>query len=230
MKFVNSLKQLTLGAVLSLTFALLIIHPGMFASAHAFPTPPDYQFDDPVNSIAPDLEGEDYGLNPFYAGRPLYDEDMVYLTNWIVGTWNFLMKWGKILGGIFTAGWLLWYLYRAIKESIDFFVEAEYRDDFREFVEYLGGRGVIGATYCENDKKKGDRIYGKCLKGQFREMSQSFRDHARQCEGGRHSGREKGRSSFDWIWSGKTTWYCHQHHPDQGYIKLEPEWDGSAWL
>ena len=84
----ENLKQLILGAALSQGLALLIIHPGMFASAHAFPTPPDYQFEEP-DSIAPDLEGEDYGLNPFYAGRPLYDEDMVY-PMWVWATLKFL--------------------------------------------------------------------------------------------------------------------------------------------
>ena len=229
MKFANSLKQLTLGATLSLALAFLIIHPGMFASAHAFPTPPDYQFEEP-DSISPDLEGEDYGLNPFYAGRPLYDEDLVY-PMWVWGTLKWLWKWVIVRGGAIGFGlMLIWWLYRGIKESIDHFVEAEYRDDFAQFVEYLGGRGMIGATYCADEEDKGKKLYAKCLNGQFKEMSQSFRDHARQCEGGRHPGREKGKSTFDWIWSGKETWYCHQKHPDKGYIKLNPEWDGSAWL
>ena len=94
------------------------------------------------------------------------------------------MKWGKIFGGILTAGWLLWYLYRGIKESIDYFVEAEYREQFNSFIEHLGGRGVIGVSYCAAEENKSHRIYGKCLKEQFKEMSQSFRDNARQCEGG----------------------------------------------
>lgn len=71
--FSQKLKSLTLGATLSLALAFLIIHPGMIVTTEAQSFEGIY-LPEPIDSIGSDLEGEDYGLDPIYVGRPLYYE------------------------------------------------------------------------------------------------------------------------------------------------------------
>ena len=59
--------------MLSIALAFLIIPPGMIVTVEAQSFEGIY-LPQPIDSIAPDLEGEDYVLYPFHAGRPLYND------------------------------------------------------------------------------------------------------------------------------------------------------------
>ena len=194
----------------------------MFQKAHAEPY---FEFELPryEGSINPELDPMEFGINPFYAGRPL--EDMAYLDGWWAFTKWLVTKLSVIGFGI----WLLWEGGKAIWNMINWFIEIKYRAQFKNFlVDVVEQYGVIGGTYCKPLERTG-KEYVQCLKDRHKALMMAFIDEARQCEGGRHPNRYRGfawaLSSFEFTYVGNTEWACWQN----GY-RLEPLWDASGWL
>jgi len=226
MKFTNSLKQLTLGAVLSLTFALLIIHPGIFATAHAFPTPPDYQFEEP-DSIAPDPYYVDYELNPFYAGRPFLYEELIYPTGW----------WWLISLGI-SAVLFFW---NDIEDAFVGLINASHRRRFWNWMGDFGYTDKVGKTECSDLYETETRAYKRCKTDKMVELIEEFVAQANDCA------KHKASMGFppetvigELVMDNRkstTTSYCvfyqgpRKPHLKMKYIReVHWKWDASPWL
>jgi len=232
----GKLKQFTLGATLSLALAFLIVHPGMFANVHAYPTPPDYQFEEP-DRIAPDLEGEDYDLNPFYAGRPL-NEDLIYpnILGWIA------------TAALFFAG-IFW---DEIEKAWNGFTNVVHRSRFWKWIAETGYGINLGKTYCGDKYDDEDNPeYKKCRTEKLGELIREYVKQANNCEKEKApSWKEaiRGVLRYDvFLGPPSSEWSCVVTTTKRTFVGRHPEtyvpmylvsefldhrwkWDASPWL
>lgn len=151
----NKLKQMTFGAVLSVALALLIIHPEMFSTALAQSTEGFY-LPEPVDRIAPDLEDVDYGLNPFYAGRPISEEIVtpnVVIFGVVIPAW-LVFTIGVFVGAAMLAATQKLYdallgitNYHSRQRLLDWLNRTGFKDDVGK--EYCWNKGIVAkSTQC----------------------------------------------------------------------------------
>ncbi|MXZ56201.1 MAG: hypothetical protein F4Z14_08535 [Gammaproteobacteria bacterium] len=172
--FSQKLKSLTLGATLSLALAFLIIHPGMFATAHAYIAPPDYQvFENPVDSIAPDLDGIDYNLSPFYTGRPIYG-DLIFPTAACGGLCLFII--GLVITGIIVAWpWIM--------KAFNGLDNWHHRHRFWKWMNKYGYAPNLGKTHCKALYPDEDNPeYERCRAKKLKELIEEYVTQANNCD------------------------------------------------
>ena len=170
---------------------MLVLHPSMYQNVQA-QTEPEYDFSRHVGSITPELEPEGYGLNPFYAGRPLYDPYSATMDNALLIFIGVLALGYKLLLGIasfLAVAYLIYQAARVVWDGINWLIEMKYRDYFKNWlVNIVQQYGPIGATECAGKERRGQEFVD-CIDDEHKKLFRAFTNNARKCEGGRWEGR-----------------------------------------
>lgn len=206
----------------------------MFQNVHA-QTEPEYDFSRYIGSITPERDPEEYGLNPFHAGRPLYEP---YAATIDLGFLSFIWsatKWiAQRLIWVVLAFNVLWAIAEGIWNAINWIIEMKYRNYFQEWMlDMLSHFGVVGGTRCTYAEGRGQE-YADCIVTEHKKLFRAFADKARKCEGGRWEGRQTSRSilkvSFEFEHLHTTFWGCGEYRKSQRIGILQPYWDASPWF
>lgn len=203
----------------------------MFQKVHADPyfelELPRYE-----GSINPELDPMEFGLNPFYAGRPL---EMSYLDSGFWRRWLYRMI--PVVGLVLLIKdviFLVIWLGRQMGRGAVGIMRSEERQQAEEFIEQYGQD--IGKQNCGKYEGQGTR-YIKCRAEEVELFLEEFIMHARECTTGSHPGRQKikgkRRYSFN-LDKERIIFRCVQMTEWQkGHFKqhwLKPEWDPKPWL
>ncbi|MXZ55955.1 MAG: hypothetical protein F4Z14_07265 [Gammaproteobacteria bacterium] len=167
MKTAKQCQDLTLKGMLVVALTFLIIHPGMFATTEAQSFEGIY-LQEPIVSIAPDLEGEDYGLHPFYVGRPLY-ADMIWLNA------------GHLVGILIGLGITISpFLARKLGDFWDHLQNHQDRVKVTTWLQTTGYLQLIGIEECKNKTGRGQE-YDDCIGERVINFTEAFVKQANKC-------------------------------------------------